>query len=65
MNVQVKKADEDINYVKSITGVHTQKGIQICSGKNAKIALEKALKDAITKLMNDSSFITALLKAKT
>lgn len=64
MNVQVKKPDGNINYAKSITGLHTKKGIQLCSGKNAKMALEKALKDAISKLMHDSSFIAALLKTK-
>lgn len=65
MNVQVKKSDGNINYAKSITGLYTKKGIQLCSGKNAKMALEEALKDAISKLMNDSSFIAALLKAET
>ena len=61
-NVQVKKADGNIVYAKSITGLDTQKGIQLCSGKNAKAALDGALNDAIAKLMDDESFIEAILK---
>ena len=32
------------------------------SGKNTKLSLEVALKDAVSKLMHDSSFIAALVK---
>lgn len=62
-NVQVKKSDGNINYAKTITGLNTQKGIQIMSGKNSKVALEGALKDAVAKLMEDESFIKSLLQA--
>lgn len=65
MNVQVKSPDGNINYAKSITGLHTKEGIQLMSGNNAKMALEEALKSAISTLMNDSSFIAALLQANT
>jgi len=67
MNVKVKRLDGNINYVKSITGLHTVKlsplkTILLYTGKNAKMTLEVALKDAVSKLMHDSSFIAALVK---
>lgn len=62
INVQVKEPDH-ILYTKTIMGEHTRTGVQMTSGKNAKLALEEALKDAIAKLMNDSAFISALIKA--
>ena len=62
-SVQVKKPDGNINYAKAITGMYTEKGIQLCSGKNAKVALEGALKNAIAKLMQDEDFIKAILQA--
>jgi uncharacterized lipoprotein len=62
-NVQVKKPDGNINYAKAIAGMYTEKGIQLCSGENAKIALEGALKNAIEKLMQDEDFIKAILQA--
>lgn len=40
-------------------------GIQLASGENAKIALDEALKDAVSKLFNDGTFIDALFKAST
>ncbi len=65
MNVQVQQPDNDIKYTKSIKGAYIEKGIQLLSGKNAKISLDAALQDAIAKLMDDASFIDALLKAST
>ena len=62
-NVQVKKPDGNINYVKSITGSYTEQHIQLASGPNAKNALDGALKDAVTKLMQDENFIKAILQA--
>jgi len=61
MNVQVKGLDGNINYAKSVTGLHTV-GVMLFTGKNAKMSLEVALKDAVSKLMHDSSFIAALVK---
>ncbi len=62
MNVKVKRLDGNINYAKSITGLHTLGGVMLFSGKNTKLSLEVALKDAVSKLMHDSSFIAALVK---
>ncbi len=61
--VQVKKADGSINYVKAITGMYTKKGIWWLSAKNAGLALEEALKNAVSKLMQDREFISAILQA--
>ncbi len=62
MNVQVKKPDKSILYSKMITGENTHT-VQLASGKNAKIVLDAALKDAISKLFNDTSFLDSLFKA--
>jgi uncharacterized lipoprotein YajG len=63
MNVQVKDASGNIVFMKGITGEGTNTGVQITSGKNAKEALDAALKDAVSRLVNDTSFIDSLLKA--
>lgn len=62
MNVQIKNSDGNIVYAKTINGLHNEEGIQIMSGNNAKISIEKAMQIAIAKLMEDDSFITSLLK---
>ncbi|MCX6985691.1 MAG: YajG family lipoprotein [Lentisphaerae bacterium] len=64
-NVQVKKLDGSINYTKVVIGAYTEEGIQICSGENAKKSLEGALKAVVTKLMQDESFIKAIIQAGT
>jgi uncharacterized lipoprotein YajG len=64
LNVQVKKPDGNINYAKSIAGTCTKRGVMLCSGANAKLSLEEALGDAISKLMNDEAFTTALSQAR-
>jgi uncharacterized lipoprotein YajG len=61
-SVQVKKSDGNIAYAKAITGLYTEGGVQLCSGDNAKAALDGAMKDMIAKLMHDSSFINALVQ---
>ena len=61
MNAQVKKPDGNISFSKIITGQYTHRNVFLCSGKNAKIALDAALKDAVSKLANDSFFIKALI----
>jgi uncharacterized lipoprotein YajG len=63
MNVQVKKPDYSIIFSKIIAGESTISNLQLASGKNAKIALDGALKDAVLKLFSDPSFIKSILKA--
>jgi uncharacterized lipoprotein len=65
MSVQVKKPDGQIAFAKSITGQGINSGVMLRSGANAKVALDKALEDAVSKLFNDRAFIDALLKAGT
>ncbi len=62
MNVQVKKPDRSILYSKMIAGENSH-AVQMASGKNAKIVLDGALKDAISKLFDDPSFIDSIFKA--
>jgi len=62
MNVQVKKSDKSILYSKMIAGENSHT-VQLASGKNAKIVLDAALKDAISKLFSDTSFLDSLFKA--
>ena len=62
MNVQVKKADKSILYSKLITGENTLT-VQLSSGKNAKLALDAALKDAMSKLFADAGFTDSCFKA--
>jgi len=63
LNVHVKKADGNIAFSKLIAGEGANPSLQIMSGENARIALEAALKDAVSKLMGDSAFIESLLKS--
>ena len=57
MNVQVKKADGSIGFSKLVTGAGGKENLQLASGSNAKVALDTALKDAVSKLFNDAAFI--------
>jgi uncharacterized lipoprotein YajG len=64
MVVQVKDST-NILYSRSITGEGLNKGIQLASGSNAKIALDAALKDAVSKLFQDTKFLESIVKAGT
>lgn len=63
MNVQVKNPNYSIIFSRIIAGESTISNLQLASGKNAKIALDGALKDAISKLFDDPSFIDSIFKA--
>jgi uncharacterized lipoprotein len=63
MNVQVKRSDGVIVYTKLITGEGSKKFLQKESPEIAKIALDAALQDAMTKLFSDGTFADAVLKA--
>ena len=62
MNAQVRKSDGGIIFSRLISGEATE-GIAFRSGKNAKSALESALRNAVQYLDNDTEFITALFEA--
>lgn len=63
MNAQVKNSDGNVIYSKNITGEGINKDIQLSSGENAQVALDAALKDAVSKLFQDPQFIDSILKA--
>jgi uncharacterized lipoprotein YajG len=61
---QIRLSNGNIVYNKIITGNYIEQNIQLATGNNAKLSLEGALKDAISKLVNDSEFIIALMETK-
>ena len=64
MGLQVKLSNGNIIYNKIITGNYVEQNIQLATDNNAELALEGALKDAVSKLVNDSDFIMALMGTK-
>ncbi len=62
LGVTVKKKNGHIIYSKNIVGIGEVGDVWRHSGKNAKVALDSALKDAIEKVLRDRSFIQALIK---
>ena len=62
MNIQVKTQDNKIIFSKSFAGEFKEK-VQLASGKNAKYTLDNALKDTMSKLFSDASFIDSIFKA--
>jgi uncharacterized lipoprotein len=63
MSAQVKNANNEIVYVKSVTGEGVESTGMLREGSDAKVALEAALQDAVSKLVTDDNFISALFKA--
>jgi len=63
MNIQVKNADGTIVFATIVAGEGANPSLQIMSGDNARIALEAALRDAVSKLVGDPAFIDSLLKS--
>jgi uncharacterized lipoprotein len=63
MSAQVKDAKGQILYTKSIEGKGLNSGVQLMGGQNAKIALEAALKDAVSKLFQEPQFLESIVKA--
>lgn len=63
LNVKVRSVDGNITFSETVTGQGREEKIQLASGKNAKPALEKALKQAIENLMERQDFHRALLRA--
>jgi hypothetical protein len=59
--VKVRDSEGSTSYSKIIRGRGENPDVLLTSGKNAKIALELALKDAVYQLVNDPEFIQSLL----
>lgn len=62
VSVQVRTPSGAIAFTRTVTGESTETGVQIMSGKNAKIPLEHALTDAMTRLADDPDFVRALTR---
>ena len=65
MSVKVKEAAGQVLYTKFVEGKGINSGIQLASGENAKIALDAALQDAVSKLFQDPQFLESIVKAAT
>ena len=65
LNIKVLNSDGSLRYNKNIIGKGERPDIQLASGRNARIALERSLKDAIAQIMDDAQFINAILGLKT
>jgi uncharacterized lipoprotein YajG len=63
INTQVKTTEGEIVYSKLVVGSGQVPGIQLMTGENAKVALERALADAIAQLFSDNGLIGAIFKA--
>lgn len=63
IHVQVKKATGDLIYSEIIEGKGINPDVGLRSGANAKIALETAMRDAVSKLMSNIEFLDSLIKA--
>lgn len=63
MNVQVKRPDGTIACSTLIYGQGVEPNIQLASGKNAQLALDAALQDAVAKLFMNSAFVDSLLQS--
>lgn len=57
LNVKVLAKDGHLTYATVVAGEGINKPIQLASGANAKIALERALHDAVSKLFADGAFV--------
>jgi uncharacterized lipoprotein YajG len=62
MNIQVTTKEGTIVFVKSIAAEGKNANIQLCTGSNAKTALDLALKEGVAKLFADKTFMDALMK---
>jgi uncharacterized lipoprotein len=63
MNTQVNNVSGNIIFAEAVTGEGIKPSGAMRTGEDAKVALEAAMKDAVSKLLTDTNFISALLKA--
>ena len=61
MSVIVKSNSGALLYSKQIVAQGMEKNTQLASGKNARIALERALENGMKTLFEDQAFVSALL----
>lgn len=61
MSVTVKSSSGALLFSKQIVAQGMEKNTQLASGKNARIALERALENGVKALFEDRTFVSALL----
>lgn len=59
--IKIQNADGSIKYNKTVAGKGDIRNVQLTTGKNAKIALERSLQHAVKQVVEDPDFINALL----
>lgn len=63
INTKVQGVDKAVRFAKVVAGEGKEPNIQLSSGENAKLALDRALADAIARLFSDPAFVDALITA--
>ena len=63
MSVTVKSAQGSLLYAKQIAAQGKEANTQLASGKNAKLALDRALENGMKMLFDDPAFVSALMAA--
>lgn len=61
LSVTVKSRDGNLLYAKQIAAQGKEANTQLASGKNAKLALDRALENGMKMLFDDPAFVAALL----
>jgi uncharacterized lipoprotein YajG len=62
LSVCIQNAQGALQYGKTVIGEGNNPTVLFTTGKNAKIALERSLQDAILQVVEDPEFLQALLK---
>ena len=63
LSVKIKDKEGELVFSEIVAGEATEKGIQVTSGDNAKVVLERALQDAMKKLFEMPDFFHSISKA--
>lgn len=61
-HVLVLDREGNVRFSKTIFGLGLEKNCYLASGKNARLSLERALNNAVLKIVNDQDFIEAIKK---
>lgn len=63
MNVKVTDPTNNVLYTKAVTGEKTRGGLMAMTAGEARLALEGALSDAVSQVVNDPEFIKSLISS--
>jgi uncharacterized lipoprotein len=64
LNVKVLRPDRSVAYAKLYTAEGKEENIQLASGENARLALIRALRSAVDKVVGDAALTVALTEDK-